>query len=140
MSTKTFVITRAAFADMLAAALSALPNEACGLLSGTDNRAAKCYAMANADASPDHYSMRPEDQFAAILDMRRAKRKMLAIWHSHPSTPARMSEEDMRLAYTPDIYYVIVSLAEPGQPDARAFEVDSGVAREIPVVIEEGHG
>ncbi|MGD9874352.1 MAG: Mov34/MPN/PAD-1 family protein [Kiritimatiellia bacterium] len=140
MNGKTFTITRAVFEDMLAAALDALPNEACGLLAGSEDRAIKCCVITNADASPDHYSMRPEDQFAAIQDMRAAKLKMLAIWHSHPSTPARMSEEDMRLAYTPDLYYVIVSLAAPGQPVAHAFEVDNGVAREIPVVIEEGHG
>ena len=123
--------------DMLAVARAAAPLEACGLLAGNDGRVEKCYVLTNEDASADHFTMRPEEQFAAVKDMRGRGLKMLAIWHSHPATPARMSEEDMRLAYTPDTAYVILSLAEPEWPRLKAFRVEDGVAHETPVVIEE---
>jgi proteasome lid subunit RPN8/RPN11 len=124
-------------ASMLAAARRAAPIEACGLLAGNGERVTKCYVLTNADASPEHYSMKPEEQFAAMKDMRAAGRKMLGIWHSHPASPARMSAEDLRLAYTPDIVYVILSLADTGKPDLRGFVVNDGAASEV-VLITHG--
>ncbi len=125
---------------MLAAAKEAVPLEACGLLAGVEARITKCYVLTNADASPEHYSMKPEEQFAAVKDLRAAGLKLLGIWHSHPASPARMSAEDMRLAYTPDIVYVILSLVEPRAPSIRAFVVRDGTAHETPVIIEEQKG
>jgi proteasome lid subunit RPN8/RPN11 len=126
--------------EMLLAARATAPLEACGLLAGTGERATKCYALTNADASAEHFSMAPEEQFAAVKDMRAAGLKLLGIWHSHPASPARMSAEDMRLAYTPDVVYVIFSLVEPGGPRIRAFAVRDDIAHETPVIIEEGEG
>ncbi len=132
-------LTEKVFETMFEAARKAAPIEACGLLAGTGERAATCYVLTNADASPEHYSMKPEEQFAAIRDMRAAGLKMLAIWHSHPASPARMSAEDMRLAYTPDIVYVIASLADGGGPRVRAFTVQNGAALEIAVTVKQSH-
>lgn len=128
------------YASMLAAARIAVPLEACGLLAGVEARVTKCYVLTNADASPEHYSMKPEEQFAAVKDLRAAGLKLLGIWHSHPASLARMSAEDMRLAYTPDIVYVILSLVEPRAPSIRAFVVRDGTAHETPVIIEEQKG
>jgi len=88
----------------------------------------------NTDAAAEHYNMAPEEQFAVVKDMRSRGLRMLAIWHSHPVTPARMSEEDLRMAYTPNVVYVIVSLADPENPDIKGFTVADGVP--TPVEIE----
>lgn len=130
-------LTSDVFEQMLKAARDAAPIEACGLLAGTGEHVTKCYVLTNTDASPEHYSMNPEEQFAAAKDMRAAGLKMLAIWHSHPASPARMSAEDMRLAYTPDVVYVILSLAGDGAPEVRAFSVQDGTALEIAVTVEQ---
>ena len=136
----TFIIAKSVLREMVEAAYEVAPFEACGLLAGTASRATKCYVLTNADASAEHFSMLPEEQFTAVKDMRRNGLQMTAIWHSHPASPARMSEEDMRLAYTSDVLYVIVSLAEPGVPHTCAFEVRDGVERETPVAVEEKEG
>ena len=125
---------------MLAAAREAAPLEACGLLGGIDGRATGFYNLANTDASGEHYSMRPEEQFAAIRDMRGTGARMLAIWHSHPATPARMSDEDLRLAYTPDVVYVILSLADGSRPDIRGFVLSEGVPTEVDLAISKPLG
>jgi len=122
---------------MAAAAQTSAPLEACGLLAGTGAHVTKCYMLSNVDAAADHYSMRPEEQFAAINDMRRRGLRLLAIWHSHPASPARMSAEDLRLAYTPDVLFVIVSLAETTGVVMRAYAVRDGVAHETPILIQE---
>ena len=117
---------------MVTAARRVAPLEACGLLGGSDGRATEVYELTNADASGEHYTMLPQEQFDAIKDMRSKGSRMLAIWHSHPETPARMSDEDLRLAYTPDVVYLIVSLADPERPDLRGYVVED----EIPSPIE----
>ena len=134
-SAGSLAISRQVFERMLDAAVSAAPVEACGLLAGTGRHATKFYRLTNVDASPDHFSMKPEEQFAAVKDMRARGLKLLAIWHSHPATPARMSDEDLRLAYTPEVVYVIVSLADPNGPDARGFVLREGVPAEIDLEI-----
>lgn len=131
------ILDRSVADAMLAAAHRVAPLEACGLLGGDGELATEFYELTNADASGEHYTMSPEEQFAAVRDMRGKGVRMLAIWHSHPATPARMSEEDLRLAYTPDVAYVIVSLAEPGRPAMRGFIVEDGRSDEIGVTITD---
>jgi proteasome lid subunit RPN8/RPN11 len=62
---------------------------------------------------------------------------MLAIYHSHPETPARPSAEDIRLALTPDVTYVVVSLQEPACPAVKGFFMENGSVTEVPVEILE---
>ena len=128
-------ISRSDYQAMLAAAQKAAPCEACGLLAGQNGKVVKFYELTNADASPEHFSMVPAEQFAALKDMRAGGFEMLAAWHSHPATPARMSAEDLRLAYAPGLIHVILSLAIPTKPQIRAFTVVDGSAREIDLTI-----
>lgn len=130
------IVTREVYEQMEAAARAAAPLEACGLLAGRDGTICRFYVLTNADQSAEHYSMKPEEQFLAIRDMRARKLDLLGIWHSHPATPARMSEEDLRLAYTPDAAYLILSLAG-GRPDLRGFRMADGRAAEIELRIEK---
>lgn len=129
-------IERHACDAMLLAARKAAPLEACGLLGGKDGRATQFYELTNCDMSGEHYSMEPEEQFAAVKDMRAKGVGMLAIWHSHPASPARMSEEDLRLAYTPDVAYLILSVMNPAKPDLRGFIVNDNNPVEIGINID----
>jgi len=112
--------------DLIARARAAAPIEACGILAGRDPRVERIYPMTNADRSGEHFSLLPEEQFAVARDIRRRGLAMLALYHSHPATPARMSEEDLRLAFTPGIAYAIVSLADPDAHRIAAFRVAEG--------------
>lgn len=106
---------------------SGLPNESCGLLGGIieDNKkiVKKLYFLTNIDKSPEHFSMEPKEQFTAVKDMRANKFVMLGNFHSHPSSPARMSEEDKRLAFDTNLSYLILSLAE-NEPVLKSFKID----------------
>ena len=106
-----------------------LPNEACGLIAGiADNyikTVEKVYSLSNPDNSPEHFSIDPKEQLAAVKDMRLHGFIPLGNFHSHPSTPARPSEEDIRLSYDPKASYLILSLAEE-TPVLKAFGVTGG--------------
>ena len=128
-------IDRPVYESIVRAAQRAAPLEACGLCGGRDGRITHVHILTNADASSDHYRLLPEEQFAAVKALRARGADLLALWHSHPATPARMSAEDLRLAFTPDIAYLILSLADPSRPVLRGFTVLDGKAEEIALAI-----
>jgi len=131
------IIPAEILADMVAHAREDAPNEASGLLAGVESTVGKSFRLTNVDGSPEHFSLDIREQFVAVKDMRAAGLEMLAVYHSHPATPARMSAEDLGLAFTPGIAYVIVSLADPDQPVVRSFRVVDGSPIEEQVSIQE---
>ena len=121
-------------------AMSEQPNEACGLIAGWDRedgtrRIRKVYLLTNMDHTKEHFSIDPLEQLRAIKDMRQNGLKPLGNWHSHPETPARPSEEDIRLANDRKASYLILSLAEKDRPVLNAFHIETAAG--IKTVIKE---
>lgn len=102
--------------ELIGQARQDAPNETCGYLLGTSGAdgdvVTENYWMENIDHSPEHFSFAPKDQFAALKYARSKGLKILANWHSHPASPSRPSQEDLRLANDPNIRYAILSLDE----------------------------
>lgn len=98
------------------------PIEACGYLAGCDELITRNYGMANMDKSTQHFSFDPQEQFNVFRGARAAGLEIYAVYHSHPGTPARPSPEDLKLAYDPNISYVIISLAG-GREDIKSFKI-----------------
>lgn len=107
-------------------AFQGFPLEVCGILGGTEGAASAIYRMTNTDQSNEHFMMDPKEQFAVIKELRAKGLEMLAIYHSHPESPARPSAEDIRLALTPDVSYVIVSLEKANNPVLKSFRITAG--------------
>ena len=110
------------------------PDESCGYLLGIPSPSAggdgeglvtENYWMENIDHSSEHFSFAPKDQFAALRYAREHGLKILANWHSHPASPSRPSQEDLRLANDPTIRYAILSLLD-GQPKLNSFKILNG--------------
>ena len=118
-------IYKSHYDEIIDYSLAQLPNEACGLLAGRveneEKRVEKVYFLRNIDESPEHFSMDPKEQFAAVKDMRANGWVLLGNFHSHPATPARPSQEDIRLAFDPAKSYMILSLAEKQNPVLKSF-------------------
>ncbi len=128
-------ISKEIFDSIVAQAKSELPNESCGYLLGTsEDDVRENFAMTNADASPEHFSFLPKEQFAALNRARSLGLRQVANWHSHPSSPSRPSDEDIRLAYDPRIAYLILSLAA-AEPVLNAFRIVDGKVEKIPLEI-----
>jgi Predicted metal-dependent protease of the PAD1/JAB1 superfamily len=122
--------------EIIAHARQELPNEACGYLAGNENEVKQAYALTNIDHSPEHFSFDPAEQFRTVKAARKAGLEILANFHSHPETPARPSVEDIKLAYDPEISYVIISFAGEA-PDVKSFKIRNGEVEkeEIRVVV-----
>ena len=122
-------IKKEVFDRIVQYAVSELPDEACGLIAGTDRpdgvrEIQKVYLLTNVDHTNEHFSIDPREQLTSIKDMRANGLTPLGNWHSHPETPSRPSEEDKRLANDSRASYLILSLAEEGQPVLNAFHVE----------------
>ncbi len=128
-------ITRTAAETIIEHARRDAPIEACGYLASKNGEAVDAVVpLTNVDRSPEHFSFDPGEQFQALRKIRSAGRKLQAVYHSHPLTPARPSAEDLRLAYDPTLSYVIVSLAGP-EPVVRSFRIRKGEAEEEAVIL-----
>lgn len=121
-------LKRKEFDVILSYALQGYPNEVCGLIAGTvsgeEKYIDKVYLLTNTDASNEHFSMDPNEQLAAIKDIRANKMVLLGNFHSHPETPSRPSDEDKRLAYDTKSNYLILSLMDQKEPNLKAFLIN----------------
>ena len=102
-----------------------LPEEVCGYLAGKERDVTRHFELTNIDHSHEHFSFDPAEQFEVVREVRKTGEVILANYHSHPETPARPSVEDIRLAFDPDISYVIISLAAE-LPDIKSFRIRNG--------------
>lgn len=136
------VLNKSHYEQILRHSLEALPNEACGLLGGRtegDKKVVeKVYLLNNCDNSPEHFSMDPKEQFAAVKDMRANGWTMLGNFHSHPESPARPSEEDKRLAFDPTASYLIVSLTDREKAVLKSFKITGAEVNEEGIEFIEG--
>ncbi|MBT3227377.1 MAG: M67 family metallopeptidase [Deltaproteobacteria bacterium] len=126
-------ISKAIVAEILKQAQTEAPIESCGYLAGNNNQVHKFFRMKNVDQSPEHYSFDPQEQFKILMEAREKKLDLIAVYHSHPQTPARPSKEDIRLAYDSQISYVIISLIND-PPDIKSFKIKGGIVN--PEVLE----
>jgi [CysO sulfur-carrier protein]-S-L-cysteine hydrolase len=129
-------IRRDIYDEIVARAQTAAPLEACGYLATVDEVVVAQHQLKNTDASGEHFTMDPAEQFATIKKIRAETQKVAAVWHSHPATPARPSAEDIRLALDPNILYVIVSLAA-AEPVMKAFRIRDGTVEPQAVEVIE---
>lgn len=118
------------------------PNEACGLIVGSDSaasggQAVRFIATRNAANSPFRYEIDSIELLAVTLEADRNDEEIWGIVHSHTHTPARPSPTDIGLAFYPDALYVLISLdqseADPatGQPGIRAWRIVEGEVFEV---------
>lgn len=125
---------------MLSHAHAELPNEACGILSGSlaDSVASAFHPARNAEASPLRYSVHPEDLVRIVFEIEEAERDLVAIFHSHTRSAAVPSATDRRAAMYPDAFYVVASLANPdASPESalRSWRIHGGQAFEVPLSV-----
>ena len=121
------VTLRQEFIDgMVAHAQGEAPNECCGIIAGKDGRAVKLFRTTNAEASPYRYSVDSQDLFRVFRECEENGWGFFAIYHSHTASEAYPSATDVRLAFWPETYYVLVSLMDRENPVVRAFRIEDG--------------
>ena len=110
--------------EIVAHAREEAPNECCGMIGGNDGNAMSVYRVANEFASPLRFRMESGEQIKAWNAIEAAGEEMLAIYHSHTSTPAKPSQTDINESEMwESVVHLIVSLEDPDGPVVRAFRI-----------------
>lgn len=103
------------------------PNECCGILSGTEEKAVKINRITNMAKSPFRYVMDPKEFLDADIESEKDGLKFVAFYHSHTHSPAYPSETDVRMALQSgylSVHYLLLSLENVDHPVLRAFKID----------------
>lgn len=140
------ILTRRQLDQLIAQARRDAPHETCGMIGGKDGRALKIYPIKNVAANKViHYLMDGADQIAAMQDMDEQGYDILAIYHSHPVSPAYPSPTDRRDAYDPELgeplypgtVYLLITLMNPDTPEAHGYLLNGESVQEIPLEIQD---
>jgi [CysO sulfur-carrier protein]-S-L-cysteine hydrolase len=129
-------IPKAIYDQMITHAKKSYPNEACGILAGkSSDSVSEFYAMRNMDESSISYFMDPREQLLIFKKMRASATEMNAIFHSHVASEAFPSQKDVRLAFYPDVSYLIVSLTDIEKPILRSYKIKDETVNEEDIQI-----
>jgi len=119
--------------EVIAHARSSAPAECCGLLLGEGEAVHRVMRCRNVHPTPETRYVVDKDQlFEAFRAAEDFDRELVAIYHSHPRSPAYPSPTDRGEAQWPLAAYVLVSLRS--EPEVFAYRIAEGRVREIPIV------
>ena len=126
-------MSKAHWDELVAHARAEAPNECCGYLRAEGGAVTEVVRSRNLRASPYGYELDAESLLAANqLD---DEGQEVAIYHSHPRSPAEPSQTDINLAHYPHWTYLIVSL--DGEPRIRAWRIADRSVDEEEIVLED---
>ena len=83
------------------------PQEACGLVAGTGNTGLAVYPLINILHSTTEYQIDPQEQFHIFQLIEENGWELLAIYHSHPNGPPKLSSRDIAEAFYPQAVYLV---------------------------------
>jgi len=114
-------VLRSVYDAMVGHALEERQHECCGLLSGKDGVISRIFRATNvAENKRVRYEAAPLDIARILNEIEDLGEEHLGIYHSHPRSEARPSATDRKLAAY-DVWYFVVSLQHPNEPEVRAF-------------------
>ena len=131
-------ISRHFYEEIIAHCQSKYPKEACGLLAGQAGDVVAIYLMTNVEDSPIGYAMDPKEQLQVEKQMRKQGQRLLGIFHSHTASDAYPSSVDVRLAISPEVSYVLVSLKDRTHPVLKSYRIGGSRITPEDAVIEDG--
>jgi proteasome lid subunit RPN8/RPN11 len=130
---QNLIISRAHWQEMLEHVDQHAPLEACGLLTGRNDRVENVLLVRNQAQSPVRFVMDPYEQLQAFEWIESHGLELLGIFHSHPAGPETASETDIaEAAY--EVVHLVWSRTG-GHWQARGFWIEKGAAAEVALQI-----
>ena len=123
-------------------AIKAYPHECCGLLGGNGNvrgnlnvtRIKFCENVSESSTQTS-FQVDPRDRFSFIRELQNTNELVVGHYHSHPDQLAEPSVRDLKMAFEPDLIWLIISLSntEISQVKAHKINIDQSDFQEIPI-------
>ena len=108
------------------------PRECCGIVAGRGGVPIRVYETRNIAEGNRLYEIDPGQLIdLEFHELPEQEAEIIAIYHSHPESPAYPSATDVALAFWPDAVYLICSLADRDRPDVRGFRIRDEAIHEV---------
>ena len=133
--------------EMIAHVRAEAPNEGCGMLGGRDGAVLAVFPARNEAASPIRFTIHPADLLQIVRTVEYERDwQIVGIFHSHVASRAYPSATDVAEAEFdmgdgetveryPGAVHVVVSLADPEQPDVRGYTIKRGEITAVPLEV-----
>jgi proteasome lid subunit RPN8/RPN11 len=127
-----FRLPREMIDSIVAHAMREAPRECCGIVAGRSGVPVQVHETRNVAEGNRLYEIDPQQlidlEFRLLPEQ---GSEIIAIYHSHPVSPAYPSATDIELAFWPDAVYLICSLADRERPEVRGFRMRDGAVSEV---------
>lgn len=111
-----------------------LPNEACGFISGLDERCKHVWPAKNINPSPYTFAIDLNEQDRILNKVKRKSEDLLGMYHSHPYGKAVPSEDDIHHAPSQNMYYFILALGRV-KTDIKCYKISKDKVKEVAIEI-----
>ncbi|MFM9108418.1 MAG: Mov34/MPN/PAD-1 family protein [Chloroflexota bacterium] len=134
MSGAGFVLPPEKAAEIVTHSREDAPRECCGLLAGAAGRPERLFRLHNLAPGNELYEIDPRQLLELEFRTLPAEGwEVVAIYHSHPHSPAWPSSTDVALAAWPDAASLLCSLQARERPVIRAFAIRDGAVEELAI-------
>ena len=131
-------ISRTLVQQIIEHARSVAPEEACGVLAGSNDTVAAVYEAENVLHSSVEYLMSSQDQLRIMNEIIEHDLDDLAYYHSHPTSHPYPSATDVSKVVIGRARLVIITLQKAKTP-IRSFFVQDGIVEEEEMQIIDCH-
>ncbi|MBF0445684.1 MAG: M67 family metallopeptidase [Magnetococcales bacterium] len=132
-----WVIPRVIINKILGHAQRSAPAECVGILSGNGQDITGWHPLKNSLNQTTRFLADPQQQLALFKTLRQEQKEVVAIYHSHPTTPPVPSETDISQSEYPQALYLIVSLNTEGCLEVNGYRIKNGQAIEESLTIKD---
>ncbi len=122
---------------------AAYPEECCGLLSGLGEPLSitGVHPSDNVSATRkrDRFEVDPRVRFDLMRALEGGPGRIVGHYHSHPDHPAEPSEHDLKMAFEPDLLWLIVAVeaGRASETTAHRVDADGKAFHKIPLSIKD---
>ena len=132
MNSHEIQLSRQLTTELLHLAQNSPEQEICGLIGAKDSQPVHCYPIQNTAKHPEQqFLLDTKQQIDAMATMRERGEELFAIYHSHPTSPALPSDQDLAIAAYPEAVHLIISLNTKGVLEMRGFKIHHHQAQEL---------
>ncbi|MDE5412690.1 M67 family metallopeptidase [Alkalihalobacterium chitinilyticum] len=131
-SNKVFHLKTEVYKQMVEHCISEAPIEACGFISGKGQVGLTCWPVPNEKESPVRFAISEDVLKDTFNKIEKKGEQLTGIFHSHPTTRAYPSFNDIKNHTYPTVVYIIISLLKK-EPVVNCFYINKN--REVTTLI-----
>ncbi|MDQ0350206.1 proteasome lid subunit RPN8/RPN11 [Alkalibacillus filiformis] len=123
MAKSKLVLPQRIVGEMVKLAKTELPNECCGVLSGSNLQVTTFWPLKNEAQSPLYYRVSPGEYQNVKYEISRKNEQLIATFHSHPKTRATPSYTD-RLNHPDQAILMLILSLKVNPPELKGYFIE----------------